>query len=298
MARLTFYRKEKTMFAITGATGQLGRLVIDQLLERIPAGQIAALVRSPDKAADLAARGVVVRHADYDKPETLRTALAGVERLLLISSSEVGRRVAQHQAAIDAARAAGVGLVAYTSVLRADTSPLKLAEEHYATEQALAASGLPYLLLRNGWYTENRLASLPQILTHNAVIGAAQAGRTSSAPRSDYAAAAAILLVDGGEPGRAYELAGDTSWSLEELAREIGRQADRAIAYVDMTPSDYGAALRQAGLSDFLADFLVDCDLGTAKGALEDDGRVLSGLIGRSTRTLEQSVAEALPALA
>ena len=286
------------MFAITGATGQLGRLVIDELLERVPANQIAALVRSPDKAADLAARGVVVRHADYDKPETLASALAGVERLLLISSSEVGRRLAQHQATIDAARAAGVGLVAYTSVLRADTSPLKLAEEHVATEKALAASGLPYLLLRNGWYTENRLGSLPQILAHGAVIGAAQGGRISAAPRADYAAAAATLLVDGGEPGRAYELAGDTAWSLADLAREIGRQAERDIAYIDMSPADYGAALRQAGLPDFLADLLVDSDVCTAEGALEDNGRVMSGLIGRPTRTLEQSVAEALPALA
>jgi len=211
------------MYAVTGASGQLGRLVIDAILQTTSASQVIAAVRDPEKAQDLAAKGIQVRQADYDRPETLGAAFRGVDRLLLISSSEVGRRGPQHQAAIDAANANGVKLIAYTSLLHADRSQLGLAPEHRLTEAALAASGLPTVVLRNGWYTENHLAGLAAVLQHDAVLGAAKDGRISSATRADYAAAAARVLNSDGHEGKTYELAGDSAWTLADLAAEIGR---------------------------------------------------------------------------
>ena len=211
------------MYAITAANGQLGRLVIERLLETVPAVQVVAAVRDPGKADALRAEGVAVRKADYDRPETLPRALAGVDRLLLISGTEIGRRTTQHRAVIDAAKGAGVGLIAYTSLLHADTSPLSVAPEHRDTEAALAASGVPHVILRNGWYTENRLAALPAILRDGVVAGAAGNGCQSSATRADYADAAVAALTGEGRAGRTYELAGDEAWSLPELAAEIGR---------------------------------------------------------------------------
>ncbi|HLP02391.1 MAG TPA: NAD(P)H-binding protein, partial [Opitutaceae bacterium] len=184
------------MIALTGATGQLGRLVLEQLLAAAtPADSIAALVRQPAKAAELAARGVQVRAADYDDPAALEHALAGVDKLLLISSSELGSRVAQHRNVIEAARRRGVGLLIYTSLLHADTSALDLAPEHRETEQLLKTSGLPYVILRNGWYTENYTASLPSALALGALHGSAGEGRIASAARADFAAAAAKALT-------------------------------------------------------------------------------------------------------
>ena len=197
------------MIAITGASGQLGRLVIEELLKTLPAAEIVALVRTPDRIKDLAERGVQVRQADYDQPETLKAALKGVDKLLLISSSEVGRRVAQHRAVIEAARLVGVRLLAYTSLLHADTSPLALAHEHQETESLLKASGLPHVLLRNGWYTENYTASIPTAVRHGVFLGSAGDGRIASAARADYAAAAAAVLIRDNQAGLVYELAGD-----------------------------------------------------------------------------------------
>lgn len=216
------------MLAITGATGQLGRLVVAALLKTVPAGEIAALVRDVGKASDLAVKGVVVREADYDRPETLGPALAGVDKLLLISGNEVGRRVPQHKAVIDAARTAGVKLIAYTSVLHADTSPLGLAEEHRQTEALLRASGVPWVLLRNSWYTENYTASTPAALEHGAVLGSAGDARIASATRVDFAhAAAAVLLAQENQAGRIYELAGDEAYTLAEFAAELSRRPAR-----------------------------------------------------------------------
>lgn len=283
------------MIAVTGATGQLGRLVIQQLLKKLPAGNIVALARDPAKAADLAALGVQVRLADYDRPGTLGSALAGVSKLLLISSSEVGRRVPQHQAVIDAARAASVALIAYTSILRANTSPLALAVEHRDTETALRISGVPHVLLRNGWYVENYTASVPAALQHKAVLGSAGAGRISSASRADYAqAAAAVLTAEAPQAGRVYELAGASSFSLAELAAEIGRQSGQAIAYHDLPEADYRSALLQAGLPEPLAGLLAESDVGASKGALLGTQPDLERLIGHPAATLEQAVAKAL----
>ena len=218
------------MIAVTGATGQLGRLVIHELLKTQPANSIIAAVRSPEKAEDLADLGVVVRQADYDQPATLATAFNGAKKLLLISSSEIGKRAAQHSAVIDAANASGVTLIAYTSLLHADTSPLALAQEHVITEQKLAESGVPFVLLRNGWYTENYLASIPSALEHGAFIGAAGNGKIASAPRADYAAAAAAVMASPqDQAGKVYELAGDTAYTLAELAHYLSETTGNTI---------------------------------------------------------------------
>ena len=283
------------MFVITGASGQLGRLVIEQLLEKVPAAQIIAAVRSPEKAADLAARGVQVRQADYSQPATLDAAFAGAEKILLISSSEVGRRVGQHQAVMAAAKRAGAGLLAYTSVLHADTSLLGLAEEHRQTEIALAACGVPAVILRNGWYHENYTAAIPGALAHGAHFGCAGEGRISSAARTDYAAAAvAVLTANDDQAGKVYELAGDSAYTLSEFAALVTRQSDRHVVYSDLPEADFKAALLQAGLPEFLAQLLANSDAAAAKGALFDQGQQLSKLIGRSTTLLAASIAQAL----
>lgn len=283
------------MIVVTGASGQLGRLVIDRLLQKIPASEIVAAVRSPEKAADLAAKGVQVRQADYAQPATLEAAFAGAKKILLISSSEVGQRVAQHQAVIDAAQRAGVELLAYTSVLHADTSLLGLAEEHRQTEVALAASGVPGVVLRNGWYHENYTAGIAGDLTHGAHFGSAGDGRISSAARADYAdAAVAVLTSRDDQVGRVYELAGDESYSLAEFAAQVSRQSGKPMVYTDLPEAGYKAALLQAGLPEFVAQLLANSDAAAAKGALFDDGRQLSKLLGRATTPLAVSVAAAL----
>lgn len=282
------------MIVVTAASGQLGRLVIEQLLLQLPADQIVAAVRSPAKVADLAARGVEIREADYTRPATLEAAFRGADQLLLISSSEVGQRLPQHRNAIDAARRAGVGLVAYTSLLHADTSPLPLRAEHLATEALLKESGLPHVLLRNGWYTENYLASVPPALAHGAYIGSAGNGRISSAARADYAAAAAAVLTTPGHAGKVYELAGDESYTLSELAAEITRQSGKTVIYQDLPAADFKAALLGAGLPEGLAGLLAESDVGASQGGLFDDGRQLSRLIGRPTTPLATLLAAAL----
>lgn len=282
------------MIAVTGASGQLGRLVMEGLLARVPAENIVAAVRNPSKVADLAARGVVVRTADYAKPETLDAAFAGVDRLLLISSSEVGGRVPQHRNVIEAAGRAGVGLVAYTSILHADATPLGLGAEHRETEALLRASGLPHVLLRNGWYTENYLASLPAALQHGAFAGSAGDGRIASAARADYAAAAVAVLTGDGHAGKVYELAGDTAYTLAELAAEVSRQTGRQIGYTNLPQAEYCAMLVTVGLPEPIADLLADSDAGAARGGLFDDSRQLSALIGRPTTPLSALVEKAL----
>ena len=282
------------MIAITGASGQLGRLVIDQLLQQLPASQVVGLVRNPAKAADLAARGIVLRQADYTQPAQLLSALQGVEKLLLISSSEVGQRLPQHRNVIEAAQQAGVGFIAYTSLLRADTSPMALAQEHLASEQLLQASGIPHALLRNGWYTENYTASIPTALQFGALFGSAGAGRISSAARADYAAAAAQVLLQPNQAGKVYELAGDDSYSLAEFAAELAHQAGKPIAYSDMPEAEYRQLLIGAGLPQWLAELLASSDASAAQGALFDDSHQLSRLIGRPTRPWRDVIREAL----
>ena len=277
--------------AVTGATGQLGRLVIRHLKAIGTAKPIVALARSPDKAADL---GVEARAFDYAQADRLAPALAGVDTLLLISSSEVGQRVAQHRAVIAAAVQAGVGRIVYTSLLHADRSPLDLAAEHLATEAALAEAGIPATILRNGWYSENYTGSLPGALAAGALIGSAGDAKISSAARADYAEAAAIVLTDAAQAGRTYELAGDTAWTLPDLAAELSHQTGRDIAYRDMPAADYAAALTGFGLPEGLAHAIAGWDVAASQGALFDDGRQLSRLIGRPTTPLAETVKAAI----
>ncbi|OYU89338.1 MAG: NAD(P)-dependent oxidoreductase [Bradyrhizobiaceae bacterium PARB1] len=279
---------------VTAAGGQLGRLTIDALLRQVPASQIVAGLRDPAKGADLAAKGVTVVAADYSKPETLDAALKGIDRVLLISSNELGQRVAQHRNVIDAAKRAGVKLLAYTSVLRADTSKLSVAKEHLPTEELIRASGVPFVLLRNGWYTENYTASIPAALAHGALISSAKDGRIASASRADYAAAAAAVLAGEDHAGKVYELAGDEAYTLEQFAAELTKQSGKAVAYVRLPEADFKAALLGAGLPEELAELIATSDTAAADGALFDDSHTLSKLIGRKTTSFAETIREAL----
>lgn len=278
------------MIAITGATGHLGQWVIKKLLETHNAQDLVAIVRNPAKAQALADKGVQVREADYGNPAALASALQGVEKLLLISSSEVGQRAVQHRNIIDAAKSAGVKLIAYTSLLRANTSPLGLHVEHVDTENYLAQSGVPFVLLRNGWYSENYLASVPAALEHGAFIGSAGEGKIASASREDYAEAAAKVLSLDNQAGKVYELAGDNAWTLAELAEKISALTGKTVAYHNLSEADFAAALQGAGLPEGFARLLADSDVGASKGGLFDDSRQLSQLIGRPTTSIDDSL--------
>ncbi|MBG0561094.1 SDR family oxidoreductase [Actinoplanes aureus] len=280
--------------AVTGATGHLGRLVVEALISRGAApNEIVAVVRDLAKAAGLAAQGVQVRQADYDRPETLGTALAGADRLLLISGNEVGKRVPQHTAVIEAARAAGVRFLAYTSILRADTSTIGLAPEHLATEQVIAASGIPYAVLRNGWYFENYAGQFGTALATGAFAGSAGDGRIAAATRADYAEAAAAVLL-AGDPG-VYELGGE-AFTMAELAAEVTRQAGIAVEYRDLPVAEYQALLVGAGLPEGYAALLAETDFKITQGELDTDSDDLTRLIGRPATSLADAVATALKA--
>ena len=278
------------MIVVTAATGQLGRLVIANLLKTTPASQIVAAVRDPAKAADLAAQGVQVRRADYTDPASLDTAFAGASKVLLISSNDLGNRVAQHRNVIDAAARAKVSLLAYTSVLHADSSTLGLAGEHRETEAAVRASGVPYTLLRNGWYVENYTGSLGGAVAHGALAGGAGEGRISAAARADYAEAAAVVLANAGAVEQVYELAGDSGFTLAELAAEVSRQTGKTIPFHNLPQQEYRDLLVSVGLPAPLAELIADSDAQAAKGALFDASRTLSKLIGRPTITLADAV--------
>ncbi|MFD7442586.1 SDR family oxidoreductase [Streptomyces sp. NPDC059909] len=280
---------------VTGATGHLGRLVVEQLLAAgTSAGDIAAVVRSKEKAVGLAEQGVELRIADYEAPETLAGAFTESDRVLLISGNEVGRRVQQHQAVIDAAKAAGVAQLAYTGVLGGPEADFRLADEHKATEQAILDSGLPYTFLRNGWYTENYTGNLAPVLEHGAVVANAGEGRVASAARADYAAAAAAVLTGEGHLGRSYELSGDTAWSLAEYAAEIAKQTGKDIAYTNLPAEAHQQILTGAGVPEAFAAILVDVDKAIERGLLARTNGDLSRLIGRPTTPLADTVAAAL----
>lgn len=277
--------------AITGATGQLGQLVVTRLKNKISADHIIGLVRSSKKAADL---GVEVREADYDQPETLDNALSGIDTLLLISGSEVGKRAVQHNNVIEAAKNNGVKWIIYTSLLHADTSSLSLAEEHLATEAGLRKAGIPFTLLRNGWYTENYAGSIPGAIAGGAFIGSAGEGKISAAARADYADAAVAVLTGEGHEGKVYELAGDAAWTLPDLAAEVSHQTGKNIPYVNMSQTEYANALAGFGLPEGLSQAIAGWDVAASKGDLFDDSRQLSKLIGRLTTPLSTVVSEVL----
>lgn len=280
---------------VTGASGHLGRLVVTELLARGTApDQIIATARTPEAIADLGTLGVIVRRADYSDPQTLKEAFAGADRVLLVSSSEVGSRSEQHRNVIDAALDAGVELLAYTSILRADTSTLLLAREHQATESMIVESGLPYVFLRNSWYHENYTEQIATALEHHAVLGSAGEGRVSAASRADYAAAAAAVLVGDGPWNRSYELAGDTAYTMAEYAATLSRLSGQDVAYVDQPAADYQAVLESVGLPAPVAQILAGADLGLGRGELLDESGTLSDLIGRPTTSLTDAIASAL----
>lgn len=280
------------MITVTGATGHLGRLAIAELLARgVPASDITAAVRTPDKAADL---GVRVVHADYDDPATLTAAFAGTDRLLFISSNNLANRAAEHATAVRAAVEAGVGHLAYTSILRADSSGMLLAGDHLRTEEAIRASGLPYTLLRNGWYLENYTGQVDNFLGSGVMTGSAGEGRVSAASRADFAAAAAAVLTGDGHQGAVYELAGDDSFTVPEFAAELSRQSGKPVRYVDLPVAEYAAQLAGFGLPEQAAQTYADADHGVARGVLHETGGQLSALIGRPTTTLAEAIAAAL----
>ncbi|MCW8329258.1 SDR family oxidoreductase [Photobacterium sp. SDRW27] len=279
------------MIVVTGATGQLGRLVIKHLISKVDASEIIAAVRTPEKASDLSALGVQVRKADYSRPETLKTAFDGAEKILLISSSELGQRAEQHMNVIEAAKSEGVSLIAYTSLLHADTSPLGLAGEHIETEKHLKESGVPFVLLRNGWYTENYLASVAPSIEHGVFIGSAGEGQISSAAREDYAEAAAVVITsEEPQAGKVYELAGDESYSLADLSVLISQESNKEIPYVNLPENEFKEALVGAGLPEPFAALLANSDVGASKGGLFDEQGELSALIGRPTTNLSEMI--------
>lgn len=285
-----------TTYAVTGATGELGALVIDALLEReIEAAAIVAVVRNTAKAAGLRERGVTVREGDYDKPETLASALAGVDTLMLISGSEVGQRVRQHGNVLEAAKAAGVKRMAYTSVLRADTSELALAPEHKATEALIRESGIPSTLLRNGWYIENYTGQLGQYLQTGAVIGAAGDARIAAATRADFAEAAAVVLTGEGHENAVYELGG-TPFTMGEFASAVSEVTGRSIGYRNVALDEYKQGLLAAGLDEGMAGFLTSLEANTAAGDLDTESEDLAKLIGRPSTPLTEAVRAAYTA--
>ncbi|KUM33207.1 SDR family oxidoreductase [Arthrobacter sp. EPSL27] len=276
---------------ITGATGQLGRLVVEALLDQnVPAARIVAAGRDLTKIADLAEQGVQVRKVDYSDPESLRRAFAGADKVLLISGSEVGQRLDQHRNAIAAAKDAGVGLIAYTSIANAGSTGMQLAAEHEATESALKESGLPFTLLRNGWYLENYTDQLRSYLQHGAVLGSAGEGRVSAATRADYAHAAASVLLLEDQAGTVYELGGDVPFTLRELAQEVSSAAGQPVTYQDLPVEQYAEVLTEAGLPAAYAAILADSDRGVARGELLVTSGDLSRLIGRPTTSMREAV--------
>ncbi len=278
--------------ALTGATGQLGRLAIAALKAR-GATDVIALARDPARAAGL---GVPVRAFDYSSADP--AALAGVDVLVLISSNDFTDRAGQHRRVIAAAKAAGVGRIVYTSILKATASPMKfLPDDHARTEALLASSGLAVTLLRNGWYTENLTGALGAALEHGAILGAAGEGRYASAARKDYAEAIAVTAMGADHAGKVYELAGDTAYTGAELAAEVARQSGKPVAYVNLPEAEYAKALEGFGLPAGFAAVLAESDAAAAKGALFDDSRTLSRLIGRPTTPMAETVAAALAAL-
>ena len=275
------------MIAVTGATGHLGRLVVTGLLDAgVPADQVVAVVRSPEKAADLAGRGVQVRQADYDDAAAVDAALSGVDRVLLVSGSEPGKRVPQHTNVLQAAKAHGVELLVYTSASKADDTPLPLAPEHIATERLIADFDLPAVVLRNNWYFENYDQQIAQAAETGSLTGSSGAGRIGAATRAEYAAAAVAVLTAEQPTPAVLELGGDQAWTLGELAAAVGAETGREVTYRDLSPEEHIATLVGFGLEEGTAQFVVGLDQSIAQGALDTGSSALSELIGRPTTTL------------
>lgn len=276
---------------ITGATGQLGQLVVEKMKQRVDVDQLVALVRSPERVTHLGIDlGIEIKPFDYTKPAILAESLQGIEQLMLISSSEVGQRSAQHRNIIEAARRAGVKRIVYTSLLHADTSVLSLAGEHLETEKMLKESGIPHTVLRNGWYSENYTDSIPGAVEAGAFVGSAGDGKISSATREDFAEAATVVLTNEGHIGKVYELAGDEAYTLKDFAAEISKQTGKDIPYKNLPESKYAGILSSIGIAEGFAQAIASFDVGASKGSLFDDGKVLSQLIGRPTTSMDDAI--------
>lgn len=281
--------------AITGASGLLGKLVINELLKHTESKNIVALVRSPEKVNDLLDQGVEVRAFDYiQDAKQLAVQLTDIDKLLLISSSEVGQRATQHQHVIEAAKLAGVKLIAYTSLLKADTSPLLLAEEHIVTEKDLKASSIPYVILRNNWYNENYAMGLAKSVEIGKIFGATHHGKTSSASRLDYAIAAVAVLIQEGHENKTYELAGDSSYTLDDVAKWTSEISNKVVVYEDISEADFKEFLLQIGLPEGFAGLLADSDEGVSKGGLYSESKDLQKLIGRPTTPMQATIKDFL----
>ena len=276
--------------AITAATGQLGRLVVEDLLQRVPADQIVAVVRSPEKAAALSERGVQVREGDYTRPETLQSAFAGVDKVLLISGTDLGQRVAQHSAVVEAAAKNGVGHLVYTSAPYADTTSLIVAPEHKATEAVIRESGIPFTFLRNGWYTENYGQQVAQGATEGTFVSSAGEGRVASAARADYAAAAAVVLTTEGHENKVYELTGDVAWTFDDFAAAIAAATGKEVKVTHVSPEQHKEILAGAGLPAEVIGFVTGLDANIAEGTLGHTPGDLSRLIGRPTTPIAETI--------
>ena len=277
--------------AITGATGQLGQLVVQKLKEKKIEAELVALVRNPEKAASL---GIEARTFDYDQPNTLPQALEGIDHLVFISGSEIGKREAQHYNVIKAAKQAQVKKIAYTSLLHADTSSMILAPEHLATERMLMESDIPYTILRNGWYTENYTAGLKQAVEQGVIIGSAGNGQISSATREDYAEAIAEVITNDAHTGKTYELAGDQTYTMQDLAAEARKQTSKSIEFLNLPEKEYSEKLQQVGLPQGMAKAFASLDYSASKNDLYNQDQILSKLIKRPTTQLHQAVKQAL----
>lgn len=281
--------------AVTGATGQLGQLVIQELLNRTTASNIVALVRHPEKAKHLTDLGIMVKTFNYTAEQNqLVEALDDVDKLLLISSSEVGQRLTQHENVLNAAKTAGVKFIAYTSILNAENSPLALAAEHIATENFIKTLNLPYTLLRNNWYSENYTGTLAQAIEHGAILGATHHAKISSASRLDYATAAAVVLTSSGHDNKIYELAGDESYTLDQLAQLTSDLSGKNVVYKDLSEDEYAQTLVQVGVPEVFAKILADSDEGASKGGLYSESKDLQQLIGRKTTSIQETIQTAL----
>lgn len=273
--------------AVTGATGQLGQLVVEQLKKRRSNEEIVALARNLEKASGL---GVEVREFDYTKPEIMVESLKGIDHLLLISGSEFGQRAVQHTNVINAAKKAGVKWIVYTSLLRADSTGINIAGEHLESEKALKESGITYTILRNGWYSENYTMSIPGAMKGGAFLGSAKDGKISSAPRADYAEAAAIVLTDENYKNKTFELAGDSSYTLSDLASEVSKQSGESIPYKDIPEQEYANILKNIGLPEGMANAFASWDVNASKGDLYCDTNHLADILGRPTTPIAESV--------
>lgn len=279
-----------TTYAVTGVTGHLGRIAVERLLERgVPAADVVGLARDPEKADELVQLGIHVREGDYDRPGTLDDALAGVDRLLFVSGSEVGQRVRQHTNVVNAAARAGVERILYTSILRAGTTDLVLAPEHQATEEAIVAAGLRHTFLRNSWYTENYTGRLPEYVEQGVILGATDNGRIAAAPRADYAEAAVAALLEDRTDDAVYELAGP-AFTFDELAATVTEVTGTPVRHENLSPEDYTAALTGVGLDEGTAGFVVALDRGIAAGQLDGDPADLERLLGRPATTMPDAV--------